>query len=44
MPLTIKGKKIKRNMKDTYGPKKGEQVFYASVNARKIKKVHKKKG
>tara|TARA_Y100000310_G_scaffold152377_1_gene151874 strand:+ start:78 stop:218 length:141 start_codon:yes stop_codon:yes gene_type:complete len=43
MPLTKKGKKIKRNMKNTYGPKKGEQVFYASINKRKIKKAHKKK-
>ena len=43
MPLTIKGKKIKRNMKKNYGPKKGEQVFYASINKRKIKKAHTKK-
>ena len=43
MPLTKKGKKIKRNMKKNYGPKKGEQVFYASINKRKIKKAHTKK-
>ena len=30
MPLTEKGKKIKAAMKQTYGAKKGEQVFYAS--------------
>ena len=36
MPLTKKGKKIKRNMKKTYGVKEGEQVFYASRNKGKI--------
>ena len=33
MPLTDKGEKIMSNMKKTYGPKKGERVFYASKNA-----------
>lgn len=37
MPLSKKGAKIKRAMSKTYGKKKGEQVFYASVNAGKIK-------
>ena len=32
MPLTSKGEKILENMKEQYGPEKGEQVFYASVN------------
>jgi hypothetical protein len=32
MPLTEKGAKIKANMEDTYGPEKGEEVFYASKN------------
>jgi hypothetical protein len=32
MPLTKKGKKIKRAMQDQYGKDKGEQVFYASQN------------
>jgi len=36
MPLTKKGKKIKANMKKTYGAKKGEKVFYASRNKGKI--------
>lgn len=36
MPLTSKGRKIKRAMRKTYGEKKGEQVFYASANAGKI--------
>ena len=44
MPLTDKGKKIKRAMKEKYGPKKGEKVFYASENKGTIKGVHKKKG
>ena len=36
MPLTKKGQKIKAAMTEQYGPKKGEQVFYASINAGKI--------
>lgn len=39
MPLTKKGKKIKSAMTREYGAKKGEQVFYASRNAGKIKDV-----
>ena len=42
MPLTKKGKKIKKAMKKTYGKKKGEKVFYASENKGKIKGVKKK--
>lgn len=37
MPLTSKGKKILANMKKEYGAKKGENVFYASINKGKIK-------
>jgi len=41
MPLTKKGAKIKRSMERGYGTKKkGTQVFYASVNAGKIKGAH----
>ena len=36
MPLTAKGRKIKRAMRKTYGAKKGEQVFYASQNAGRV--------
>jgi hypothetical protein len=43
MPLTKKGSKIMGAMKDQYGEKKGEQVFYASKNAGKIKGVEKAK-
>jgi hypothetical protein len=43
MPLTEKGKKIKKAMKGEYGDKKGEQVFYASQNKETIKGTHKKK-
>jgi hypothetical protein len=39
MPLTAKGNKIMQNMKQEYGPKKGESVFYASRNAGKISGV-----
>lgn len=40
MPLTPKGKKIMSNMQQEYGGKKGKSVFYASLNAGKIKGVH----
>jgi hypothetical protein len=40
MPLTAKGSEIKKAMAKEYGAKKGEQVFYASANAGKIKDVH----
>lgn len=36
MPLTAKGKKVKRAMAKTYGAKKGKKVFYASINAGKV--------
>lgn len=39
MPLTKKGNKIMRAMKQEYGTKKAEQVFYASRNAGKISGV-----
>ena len=41
MPLTDKGKKIMKSMKKQYGEKRGKQVFYASVNKKKIKGVKK---
>ena len=41
MPLTEKGKKIKRAMESEYGKERGERVFYASQNAGKIKGTHK---
>jgi len=37
VPLTKKGAKIKKAMAKEYGAKKGERVFYASINAGKIK-------
>lgn len=40
MPLTKKGKKIKRAMKAQYGSEKGEDVFYASQNKGVIKGTH----
>ena len=39
MPLTNKGEKIMKSMQRTYGGKKGEQVFYATANAGKIRDV-----
>ena len=41
MPLTEKGRKIKKAMVKQYGKKKGEQVFYASENKGTIKGVAK---
>lgn len=43
MPMTKKGKKIMKAMKEEYGSKKGEQVFYASKNKGTIKGVEKKR-
>jgi hypothetical protein len=36
MPLTEKGEKIRAAMHAQYGAKKGESVFYASINKGKI--------
>ena len=40
MPLTEKGKKIKRSMEEQYGKEKGERVFYASQKKGTIKGTH----
>jgi hypothetical protein len=42
MPLTEKGKKIKKAMQEEYGARKGTQVFHASANKGTIKGVEKK--
>lgn len=39
MPLTKKGRKIKRAMTSQYGKERGARVFYASNNAGTIKGV-----
>lgn len=41
MPLTKKGNKIMKAMKEEYGAKKAKRVFYASRNAGKIRGVDK---
>ena len=41
MPLTKKGKTILSSMTKEYGAKKAKRVFYASINAGKIKGAHK---
>ena len=43
MPLTKKGRKIKRAMQEEYGKEHGERVFYASQNKGTIKGTHKAK-
>jgi hypothetical protein len=43
MPLTKKGKKIKRAMTAEYGKEKGARIFYASQNKGTIKGTHKGK-
>ena len=42
MPLTDKGHKIISHMKSQYGSKKGESVFYASINKGKISGAHRR--
>jgi hypothetical protein len=37
MPLSFKGRKIKRAMEKEYGKEKGDRVFYASENSGRIK-------
>ena len=39
MPLTDKGEEIMSGMRKTYGPERGERVFYASKNAGTISGV-----
>jgi len=41
MPLSKKGRKIKRAMMKEYGSEKGTQVFYASQNKGTITGTHK---
>jgi hypothetical protein len=41
MPLTKKGAKIKAAMAKEYGAKKGEKVFYASINKGIVKGAEK---
>ena len=41
--MNEKGKKIMKSMREQYGKKRGEQVFYASKNKGTIKGVEKKK-
>lgn len=43
MPLTKKGAKIKKKMREEYGEEEGERVFYASERSGRIKGVAKKK-
>ena len=43
MPLTKKGRKIKKAMREEYGEEKGKDVFYASQKKGVIKGTHKRK-
>ena len=43
MPLNETGRKIMKSMKEQFGKKRGETVFYASKNKGVIKGVEKKK-
>lgn len=43
MPLTKKGKKIRRAMVAQYGKKKGLKVLYASANKGTIKGIDRKR-
>lgn len=42
MPLTKRGKKVKKEFKEQYG-EKGEAVFYATMKKGKLKGMEKKK-
>jgi hypothetical protein len=44
MPLTAKGKKLKKKFREQYGDKKGDSIFYAMENSGKLKKVVKARG
>jgi hypothetical protein len=43
VPLSFKGRKVKRKMEEEYGKKKGERIFYATENAGKIRGLRKGK-
>jgi len=48
MPLTLKGRRIMRAMtkpkgKGGYGKAKGKSVFYAMINAKKLRGAHRKR-
>ncbi len=43
MPLTAKGLAVRKAMRKTYGKKKGDRVFYASINKGKVKGAERKK-
>lgn len=37
MPLSEKGKEVKKSMEESYGKEKGDQVFYATENKGEVK-------
>lgn len=39
MPLTWRGRKMKKAMDKEYGKKKGDRIFYATENKRKGKGI-----
>ena len=43
MPLTKKGRKVKKAFEEQYGKERGEEIFYATENKGKIKGVTRKK-
>jgi hypothetical protein len=42
MPLTKKGKKVRRSMQQQYGKERGDRVFYASERKGSIKGLAKR--
>ena len=44
MPLTKKGKKVKKAFEEEYGKKEGDTIFYKTENKRKMKGLVKKTG
>jgi|TARA_R100000426_G_scaffold27203_3_gene22856 hypothetical protein len=43
MPLTAKGKETLKDFRKRYGSKKGEAVFYATINKGKLKGMEAKR-
>jgi hypothetical protein len=43
MPLTAKGKKVKRAMEERYGKERGTRVFYATERKGSVKGLAKKR-
>ena len=39
MPLTGKDREVEERFESEYGPERGKQVFYSSINAGKVRNI-----